>query len=136
MKEQVAEIVAAYVRKNPIAAAELPALINQVNQALTGLGQPSATPEVLTPAVPIKRAVQAESIACLDCGFKAKMIKRHLSTAHGMTADQYRTRWDLPRDYPMVARNYSARRSELAKSLGLGQRGRPPRRNAGKGAKT
>lgn len=105
-------------------AAELPALINQVNQALTGLGQPLAQPAMLTPAVPVKRAVQDASITCLDCGFKAKMLKRHLMTAHGMTDDEYRTRWGLPRDYPMVARNYSARRSELAKALGLGQRGR------------
>jgi predicted transcriptional regulator len=124
MKEQVTEIVAAYVRKNPIAAGELPALINQVKQALSGLGRPLAVPVALTPAVPIKRAVQAESITCLDCGHRGKMLKRHLSAAHGMTADEYRIRWGLPRDYPMLARNYSARRSELAKAVGLGQRSR------------
>jgi predicted transcriptional regulator len=123
MKEQVAEIVAAYVRKNPIAAGELPALINRVNHALSGLGQPLAQPATLTPAVPIKRALQAETITCLDCGYRGKMLKRHLSAAHGMTDDEYRRRWDLPRDYPMVAKNYSARRSELAKAVGLGHRG-------------
>jgi predicted transcriptional regulator len=128
MKEQVAEIVAAYVRKNPIGAGELPALINQVKHALSGLVQSLANPKALTPAVPIKRALQAESITCLDCGLKAKMIRRHIAKAHSMTADEYRTRWSLPRDYPMVARNYSARRSELAKSLGLGQRGRSSRK--------
>jgi predicted transcriptional regulator len=104
-------------------AAELPALINQVNQTFEGLGQPLAELVALTPAVPIKRAIQDASITCLDCGYKGQMLKRHLSTAHGMTADEYRQRWDLPRDYPMVARNYSARRSELAKAVGLGQRG-------------
>lgn len=122
MKEEVAEIVAAYVRKNLVAAAELPALINQVNQALAHLGQEPAKPETLTPAVPIKRAVGADTVTCLDCGFKAQMLKRHLMGAHGMTVDQYRAKWNLPRDFPMVAKNYSARRSEMAKSLGLGRR--------------
>jgi predicted transcriptional regulator len=125
MKERVAEIVAAYVGKNQVDPAELPALIASVNQALAGLGQASAAaPTSLTPAVPIRRSVGAESITCLDCGQKSKMLKRHLSTAHSMTVDEYRTRWSLPTDYPMVAKNYSARRSELAKSLGLGRRGR------------
>jgi MucR family transcriptional regulator, transcriptional regulator of exopolysaccharide biosynthesis len=124
MKEQVTEIVAAYVRKNRVDPSELPALINQVNQALASLGQALAEPAPLAPAVPIKRSVQAESISCLDCGLKSQMLKRHIRVAHGMTADEYRTRWSLPRDYPMVARNYSARRSELAKAVGLGMRGR------------
>lgn len=124
MKEQVAALVAAYVRKNRLDPSELPALINQVRQTLAGLGQSLAAPAALTPAVPIKRAVQAGSVTCFDCGFKSQMLKRHLRVAHGMTADEYRARWGLPRDYPMVARNYSARRSELAKAVGLGQRGR------------
>ena len=125
MKEHVAEIVAAYVGKNRVDPAELPALIASVNQALAGLGQaPAAAPASLTPAVPIRRSVGTETITCLDCGYKGQMLKRHLSTAHGMTVDEYRTRWSLPRDYPMVAKNYSARRSELAKSLGLGRGGR------------
>jgi predicted transcriptional regulator len=125
MKEHVAEIVAAYVGKNRVDPAELPALIASVNQALASLDQASsaAAPTSLTPAVPIRRSVGAESITCLDCGQKSKMLKRHLSTAHSMTVDEYRTRWGLPTDYPMVAKNYSARRSELAKSLGLGRRG-------------
>jgi predicted transcriptional regulator len=124
MIEQVAEIVAAFLKRNQVPATELPALIASVNQALAGLGQaPATAPVSLSPAVPIRRSVGAETITCLDCGQKSKMLKRHLMTAHGMTVDQYRTRWGLPGDYPMVAKNYSARRSELAKSLGLGRRG-------------
>jgi predicted transcriptional regulator len=123
MKEQVTEIVAAYVRRNAIAPSELPALIQEVSRSLAGLGQaPAAPPASLTPAVPIRRSVGAEAITCLDCGRKAKMLKRHLMTAHAMTVDEYRSRWSLPSDYPMVAKTYSARRSELAKSLGLGKR--------------
>jgi predicted transcriptional regulator len=125
MKEQITEIVAAYVRKNRVDPSELPALINQVNQALTRLGQPLAASATLTPAVPIKRALQAASITCLDCGYRGKMLKRHLLTTHQLTPDDYRERWGLRGDYPMVAPNYAARRSELAKSIGLGQRGRP-----------
>ena len=125
MKEHVAEIVAAYVGKNRVDPAELRALIASVNQALVGLGQaPAAAPAALNPAVSIRHSVGAETITCLDCGQKSKMPKWHLSTAHGMTVDEYRTRWRLPTDYPMVAKNYSARRSELAKSLGLGRGGR------------
>jgi predicted transcriptional regulator len=124
MIEQVAEIVAAFLKRNQVPATELPALIASVNQSLASLGQASAAaPTSLTPAVPIRRSVGAESITCLDCGQKSKMLKRHLMTAHGMTVDEYRTRWGLLPDYPMVAKNYSARRSELAKSLGLGRRG-------------
>jgi predicted transcriptional regulator len=123
MKERVAEIVAAFVKRNLVPATELPALIASVNQALAGLSQaPAAAPAALNPAVSIRHSVGAETITCLDCGQKSKMLKRHLTTAHGMTVDEYRTRWSLPSDYPMVAKNYSARRSELAKSLGLGRR--------------
>ena len=125
MKERVTEIVAAYVGKNQLDPAELPALIASVSQALAGLGQaPALAPASLTPAVPIRRSVGAETITCLDCGYKGQMLKRHLSTAHGFGVDEYRTRWGLAAGYPMVAQNYSARRSELAKSLGLGLRGR------------
>jgi predicted transcriptional regulator len=125
MKEWVAEIVAAYVRKNQINGAELPALIASVSQSLASLGQ-SPIPMLgpFTPAVPIRRSVGAEAIICLDCGAKAKMLKRHLFNAHGMTPDEYRARWSLPADYPLVSKNYAARRSELAKAAGLGRRGR------------
>ena len=129
MIENVAEIVAAFVKRNQVPSTELPALITSVNDALANLGQgAAAAPEPLTPAVPIRRSVGAESITCLDCGFKSKMLKRHLLTAHGMTVDEYRTRWSLARDYPMVAKGYSARRSELAKSIGLGTRRRSSHR--------
>jgi predicted transcriptional regulator len=122
MKKRVIEIVAAYVRKNQIEAAQLPVLIASVSQSLADLGQPTEAP-ALIPTVPIRRSVGTEAITCLDCGQKAKMLKRHLLTAHRLTADEYRARWSLPADYPMVAEAYSARRSELAKSLGLGKRG-------------
>ena len=123
MKERVAEIVAAYVGHNSISADQLPTLIASVNQALSGLGEAAApTPSVPTPAIPIRRSVGANAITCLDCGYQGKMLKRHLSAAHGMTPEQYRARWGLDRSYPFVAKNYAARRSELAKSIGLGTR--------------
>jgi predicted transcriptional regulator len=125
MKEQVAEIVAAYLKRNRVDPSELPALIDQVSQSLGTLGQaPAAAPVTLTPAVPIRRSVGVETITCLDCGQTSKMLKRHLMTAHGFTADEYRARWGLAADYPMTAPSYSARRSELAKAAGLGQRRR------------
>src|ERR1700688_2602995 len=121
MIERVAEIVAAYVKKNAIGADQLPGLIQQVSQSLAGLGQPIAAPATaLTPAVSIRRSIGAEVMICLDCGKSAKMLRRHLASTHGMTPDQYRARWHLPADYPLVAKNYSARRSELAKAAGLG----------------
>jgi predicted transcriptional regulator len=127
MKKQVAEIVAAYVGKNRVTAAELPTLIASVSQALGTLGSvghaPAEPAAALVPAVSIRRSVGADAITCLDCGKKAKMLKRHLMTAHGLTPQEYRSRWGLPRDYPVVAQNYSARRSVLAKSSGLGRRG-------------
>jgi MucR family transcriptional regulator, transcriptional regulator of exopolysaccharide biosynthesis len=122
MKEQVAEIVAAYVRKNPVPASELPGLIAKVDQAFATLGQAPAKPEALTPAVPIRRAVGADAVICLDCGFKAQMLKRHLMGAHSMSVDEYRAKWKLPHDFPMVAKNYAARRSEMAKAIGLGRK--------------
>jgi predicted transcriptional regulator len=129
MIESVAAVVAAYVKKNAINADQLPVLIQEVSQSFAGLGQPIAEPAdagPLTPAVSIRRSIGAEAMICLDCGKTAKMLKRHIASAHGMTPDQYRARWHLPRDYPMVASGYSARRSELAKAsgLGVGPRGR------------
>jgi predicted transcriptional regulator len=126
VKEHVAEIGAAFVKRNQVPASELPTLIVSVSQSFDSLGQPPAAfPPPLTPAVSIRSSVAAETITCLDCGKKAKMLRRHLTTAHNLTPDEYRTRWSLPPDYPLVARNYSARRSEFARSIGLGQlRGR------------
>ena len=125
MKARVAEIVAAYVRRNQIGGAELPALIASVSQSLASLGQPhTILLGPLTPAGPIRRSVNAEAIICLDCGAKAKMLKRHLLNAHGMSPDEYRARWSLPADYAVVSKNYAARRSELAKAAGFGRRSR------------
>jgi predicted transcriptional regulator len=100
MKERVAEIVAAYVGHNSIAPDQLPALIASVNEALFGLGQsPSPAPAALTPAVSVRRSISPDKITCLDCGWSGQMLKRHLSTAHGMSVDDYRSRWSLAADY-------------------------------------
>jgi predicted transcriptional regulator len=133
MKEQVAEIVAAYLRNNSVAPSDIPAVITQVYQSLAGLGQPQPVePEAPDPAVPIRRSVTPEYVVCLDCGAKGKMLKRHLLAAHSLTPAEYRERWKLPTDHPLVAPGHSARRSEMAKALGLGRRpdtrGRPSKR--------
>jgi predicted transcriptional regulator len=124
MKEQVAEIVAAYVRKNRIDTAALPELIASVSKSLANLGQAVAptAPAPLTPAVSVRRSVTANAVICLDCGFKGLMLRRHLTTAHNLSVDEYRRKWGLASDHPVVARNYAARRSELAKAAGLGTR--------------
>lgn len=123
MKEHVAEIVAAYVRKNRIDPSALPEVIATVSQTLADLGKPEApSPERRAPAVPIRRSATDEAVVCLDCGWKGKVLRRHLMTAHGLTVDAYRQKWGLSPDHPVVARNYTARRSELAKSLGLGRK--------------
>lgn len=117
-----ADIVAAYVSNNSVAAAELPALIESVHRALGQLGAPAAPPvEELKPAVPLKKSVTPEYIICLEDGKKFKSLKRHLRTSYGMTPEAYREKWGLPKDYPMVAPAYAAARSELAKNMGLGQ---------------
>ena len=122
------EIVAAHVRKNTVAVNQIPSLIKEVHQALAGLGSEDLD---LTPAVPIKRSVRKATIVCLDCGKSAKMLKRHLSSAHGLGVKEYRARWGLPADYPMVAPNYSAQRSAMAKKIGLGRK--PTKRGRKKG---
>lgn len=120
-QEHVAEIVAGYVKRHRVDPSDLPALIKLVSETMASLGQTPIAPEPLTPAVPIRRSAGADAVTCLDCGFKAQMLKRHLQVAHGFTADQYRARWNLPRDHPLVGKNYSARRSSMAKALGLGR---------------
>ena len=122
--ELTSQIVAAYVSKNNIAQGELPNLISTVRAAFVGLSKPQASEEVaepLKPAVPIKKSVTPEFIICLEDGKKLKMLKRHLSSSYGMTPDEYRAKWGLPSDYPMVAPNYAKSRSELAVKLGLGR---------------
>ena len=123
-KEHVAKIVSAYARKNTVTADQLPAIIASVYAALAGVGggEPPESPKALVPAVPIRRSIQPNSITCLDCGYRGKMLKRHLQNAHGLTVEAYRERWGLKRDYPVVAPTYAARRSELAKAVGLGRR--------------
>jgi predicted transcriptional regulator len=124
--ELTADIVSAYVSNNPVPAAEIPALINQVHSALQRVssGQGETAAEPLKPAVPVKRSITAEHIVCLEDGKKFKSLKRHLRTQYSMTPEQYREKWGLPPDYPMVAPNYAAARSELAKQMGLGQQRR------------
>jgi predicted transcriptional regulator len=122
-----AEIVAAHVGNNAVAGTEVGALIQSVFDTLRGLAtDEQAVPVELTPAVPIKRSVTDDAIVCLECGKKLKMVKRHLTTDHVLTPEQYRARWGLKPDYPMVAPTYSAQRQALAKQIGLGRKPAPP----------
>lgn len=124
--ELTANIVSAYVSNNSVPSAEIPNLINQVHSALKRVigGQMVAPAEPPKPAVPVKRSVTADYIVCLEDGMKFKSLKRHLRTRYNMTPDQYREKWGLPPDYSMVAPNYAAARSQLAKQMGLGQQRR------------
>lgn len=122
LAELTADIVSAFVSNNAVPVAGLSDLIASVHQALSGLTQPLAAPaKELLPAVNPKKSVFPDYIICLEDGKKYKSLKRHIRTAYGLTPDAYRTRWNLPQDYPMVAPNYSATRSALAKSIGLGR---------------
>jgi predicted transcriptional regulator len=119
------EIVAAHVSNNTVAVSDLPLLINQVYQSLSSIGaaQPIAADRP-QPAVNPKKSVTPDYIVCLEDGKKLKMLKRHLKTAYNMSPEEYRDRWGLPADYPMVAPNYAKQRSRLAKEIGLGTRAR------------
>jgi predicted transcriptional regulator len=118
-----ADIVAAHVSNNSVAVSDLPVLIANVHGALLGLGSPASAPEVkLEPAVSIRASIKPDYIVCLDDGKKLKMLKRHLMTHYGMTPDDYRAKWGLPADYPMVAPNYAEQRRTLAKKIGLGRK--------------
>lgn len=125
-----AEIVSAYVSNNSVAAQELPNLISEVHAALskTNGGEPEPEPEPLKPAVPIKKSITPDYLICLEDGKKFKSLKRHLRTHYNLSPEEYRERWNLPSDYPMVAPNYAAARSELAKRMGLGQQRKKPTR--------
>ncbi len=118
--ELTARIVSAHVSNNAVAVDSLPALIQDVYNALTSITAEPVQEEKPQPAVPIKKSVFGDYIVCLEDGKQMKMLKRHLKTAYGMTPDQYRERWGLDANYPMVAPNYAARRSALAKEIGLG----------------
>ena len=124
--ELTAEIVSAYVTNNSVVATDLPALISNVFDALKKAASSGAQPakEELRPAVPIKKSVTSEYIICLEDGKKFKSLKRHLRTHYDLSPEEYREKWGLAHDYPMVAPNYAAARSDLAKRMGLGQRRR------------
>jgi predicted transcriptional regulator len=121
-----ADIVSAYVSNNTVSASDIPNLINQVHLALLRVsgGQNETQPEPLKPAISVKKSITPEYIVCLEDGKKFKSLKRHLRTQYNMTPEQYREKWQLPTDYPMVAPNYAAARSQLAKQMGLGQQRR------------
>jgi predicted transcriptional regulator len=124
--ELTANIVSAYVSNNPTPASELPALINQIHAALlkVSTGRSELPLEPAKPAVPVKKSMTADYLICLEDGKRFKSLKRHLRTRYGMTPEQYRDKWNLPADYPMVAPNYAVARSQLAKKMGLGQQRR------------
>jgi len=126
--ELTADLVSAYVSNNPVPVAELPALIGQVHASLHALtsGAPAEQQEPQKPAVTIKKSVTPDYIVCLDDGKKFKSLKRHLMTRYGLSPDEYRAKWNLPADYPMVAPNYAAARSALAKKMGLGRKPERP----------
>ena len=117
------EIVAAYVSNNPIPVSEVPAMIKSVHSTLGGLGGTSQgeAPTAQKPAIPVKRSVTPDYIVCLEDGKKLKMLKRYLRSNYSMSPEEYRAKWGLPADYPMVAPNYAAQRSEFAKKIGLGR---------------
>ena len=124
--ELTAGIVSAYVANNTVVTADLPALIGEVHQALARAANRGQAPlsEELKPAIAIKKSVTADFIICLEDGLKFKSLKRHLRTRYNLSPEEYRDKWDLPHDYPMVAPNYANARSALAKKMGLGQRRR------------
>lgn len=127
--ELAADIVSAYVSNNSVPASDLPSLINEVHSALLRVtsGHPVAVPETPRPAVPTKKSITNDYIICLEDGRKFKSLKRHLRTQYNMSPDEYREKWGLPPDYPMVAPNYAKARSNLAKQMGLGQQRRRKR---------
>lgn len=122
------DIVAAHVSNNNVAVEDVPSLITNIYGALAALGQAAPAPEAMPePAVSVRSSVKPDYIVCLEDGKKLKMLKRHLMTHYSMTPEQYRQRWNLPADYPMVAPNYAEQRRTLAKSIGLGTKRRKPR---------
>jgi predicted transcriptional regulator len=124
--ELAADIVSAYVSNNSVSAADLPSLINNVHNALVNVtaGKVEVPAEPLKPVIPIKKSITPDYIVCLEDGKKFKSLKRHLRTQYNLSPEDYREKWGLPADYPMVAPNYAAARSQLAKQMGLGQQRR------------
>ena len=115
-------IVKSYVRQHKMGTDQISDLITSVNQALGQLGQPVQIEEVLVPAVSVRRSVHQDYVVCLDCGYRGKTLRRHISTSHGLNRDEYLSRWGLRSDHPLTAPAYSERRSTLAKALGLGRK--------------
>ncbi|HEY3814965.1 MAG TPA: MucR family transcriptional regulator [Caulobacteraceae bacterium] len=128
--EMTADIVSAYVGNNSVSSSDLPNLIQSVHRALSAVtsGAMEVAPAPKEPAVPLKRSITPDYLVCLEDGRKFKSLKRHLRTKYDMSPDEYRSKWGLPKDYPMVAPNYAKARSDLAKQMGLGQGGRKPAR--------
>jgi predicted transcriptional regulator len=124
-------IVSAHLAHNPVQCTELPHLIQEVCQALVRLGVSSAVPARRTPTVPVRRSVFPDYIVCLEDGLRFKTLRRHLMAAFGLTPEQYRRRWGLPPDYPMIAPGYAADRSSLAKATGFGHTPAKAQRKAG-----
>jgi predicted transcriptional regulator len=117
-----AKIVGGYVRRHRVNPEQLPEIITSVHQALAQVGQPIQPEEILTPAVSVRRSVSPEYVVCLDCGYRGKTLRRHITTRHGLSRDDYLRRWGLRIDHPLTAPAYSERRSTLAKELGLGRK--------------
>ncbi len=128
--EMTADIVSAYVGNNSVSSSDLPNLIQSVHRALSSVtsGTAETQPAPKEPAVPVKRSITPDYLICLEDGRKFKSLKRHLRTKYDMSPDEYRSKWGLSKDYPMVAPNYAKARSDLAKQMGLGQGGRKPAR--------
>ncbi|MDE0149321.1 MAG: MucR family transcriptional regulator [Rhodospirillaceae bacterium] len=124
MLRMTTDVVSAYVGNNTTATNQLPDLIRTVHGSLNALGEAQAAESAPKPAVPVRRSLTPEYLVCLEDGKKLKMLKRYLRTTYDMSPDDYRQKWGLPADYPMVAPNYAKRRSEFAKRIGLGRRGR------------
>lgn len=122
--ELTAEIIASYVSNNAVASADLPGVIHDVYKTMVTLGTQAAQPERPKPAVSVKKSITPDYIVCLEDGKKLKMLKRHLKTSYNMSPEEYRERWGLSADYPMVAPNYAKHRSSLAKKIGLGTKPR------------
>src|SRR6266446_7673801 len=120
-RHRTAQIVAAYLRHNQLPTDQLGSLVSTVHEALGNLGKAPEPVAERTPAVPIRRSVQRDVVVCLDCGWRGHMLRRHLMTRHGLSPDQYRARWNLRSEHPLIAPEYSQRRSAIAKQLGLGR---------------
>jgi predicted transcriptional regulator len=130
----VTKIIASYVGNHTVSADQLSALIASVDQAIRNLAMPAEPPQPRVPAVSIKRSVRHDHVVCLECGFRAKTLRRHLATRHGLAVVEYLRRWKLPSDHPLTAPAYSEQRSTMAKELGLGsQRGRARRARRARG---